>query len=160
MSTKPFTGEGPFVGVVKNSVPAPEILSDIPHSCFRLSFNGKTIGWLGTGGSSKMWAVVVSTKSQAQPWNPYNPGYHGPAYYISAGDNSGNYMTWSGGLSGAPVAFNGWAYANKWQTIDKQLFASDSNEPLSTYGVPSVGSWLYANNGSGYSVLDVDVETY
>jgi hypothetical protein len=70
-------------------------------------------------------------------------------------------MTWSGGLSGYPVAFNTWAYANRWDMDNRNgkqatFFADDSKRPLSKYqGL----NWIYANTGPDYTPLIVDLWT-
>ena len=103
----------------------------------------------GVGGAQGIWASVVDTKEQAAPfqWYPYS----GTTYLF---DPNGCYMTWSGGLSGRPVACNTWPYANGWKLEGNRLIAADSNQALSRYSGGT--SWLYANND--YTVLDVAIE--
>jgi len=146
LETNPHVGDKQFVGTEKNTGPAPQGLKAVGTFKYRLSLNGAPIGWLGKGGSQSMWAEVVPNEKDAVNLQWY--AYNGVNYLMIEGFG---YMTWSGGLSGAPVAFNTWAYANGWKEEGGRLIAIDSGAPLSEYrtDVP----WLYANKD--YSVVGV-----
>jgi hypothetical protein len=151
LETTPHAGDKQFVSAVKITGPAPEGLKGLGTFKYRLSLNGAPIGWLGKGGSQSMWATVVQNEKDAVILEWY--AYSGVNYLNLK--NFG-YMTWSGGLSGAPVAFNTWPYANGWKEEGGRLIAVDSGAPLSEYrtDVP----WLYANKDySAVGVARVDV---
>jgi hypothetical protein len=152
MPADPHAGEQPFVGDPKNSAPAPQALAGTAGAVagdtfnYRLSLNGVNIGWLGRAGAQGMWACVVPNQADAVPLQWY--AYSGVTYLRIPGFG---YMTWSGGLSGQPIAFNTWAYANGWMESGGELIATDSKQPLSEYSTDSI--WLYANGT--YSALGV-----
>ena len=145
METKPHLGDKEFVGTVKNTGTAAseKVASKAEGGAFRyrLSLNGVQIGWLGKGGSQGMWAEVVKNESDAISLEWYT--YSGVNYLRIAGTSSGWWMTWSGGLSGHPVAFNTWPYANGWKESGGQLIAADSGATVGQYS--SDLAWLYAN---------------
>jgi hypothetical protein len=138
------------------TAPTPRVpQSYFPHFKFRLSMSDGTdrytIGWLGKAGTQDMWACVVPDEIDAvimRWWIPDNDPAGGPQYLWI--ENFG-YMTWSGGLPGYPVAFNTWAYANKWDMIpgtgvQAAVIAADSKAPLCQYQVgTSPLKWIYAN---------------
>jgi hypothetical protein len=143
LETAPHAGDKQFAGAIKTSDPAPQGVGTFRY---RLSLNGAPIGWLGKGGSQNIWALVVPDENDAVILQRY--AYGGANYLTIPGFG---YMTWSGSLSGNPVAFNTWAYANGWKEEGSLLIAVDSGAPLSVYrsDVP----WLYAN--PSYSVVGV-----
>lgn len=146
VENNPHIGDQAFAGVTRNAAAAPPTLNALATFRYRLTLNGAPIGWFGKGGSQSMWAQVTQNESEAVRLQWY--AYGGVTYLTIP--NFG-YMTWSGGLSGKPVAFNTWPYANGWKEENGLLIAVDSKEALSIYrsDVP----WLYAN--SGYSVVGV-----
>ena len=150
METKPHLGDKEFVGPVKNTgAAAPEKAAVAGLGAgvraagsfkYKLSLNGVPIGWLGKGGSQGMWAEVVKNESDAVSLEWY---YSGGDYLRIAGTAYNWMMTWSGGLSGYPVAFNDWPHANVWKESGGSLIAADSGAPVSLYS--SDVAWLYAN---------------
>jgi hypothetical protein len=143
LETTPHAGDKQFAGAPKTTDPTPK---DVGTFKYQISLNGTPIGWLGKAGSQSMWARVVPNESDAVILQWY--AYGGINYLTIPGFG---YMTWSGGLSGKPVAFSTWAYANGWKEEGGHLIAVDSGEALSEYrsDVP----WLYAN--SSYSAVGV-----
>jgi hypothetical protein len=108
-----------------------------------------------------MWALIVPDEEAAvaMEWVRWPERDYKEHPYVWIKDFG--YMTWSSGLSGYPVAFNTWAYANRWDMRppngDKAtIIADDSKRPLSKYqGSP----WIYANTGPDYRTLIADLVT-
>jgi hypothetical protein len=149
VETAPHAGDKEFVSAVRNNDAAP--VKGVGTFKYKLSLNGAPIGWMGKGGSQSMWAMVVPEEKDAVvlQWYAYNG-----ANYLDLKDFG--YMTWSNGLSGQPVAFNTWPYANGWKEQGGLLVAIDSGAPVSLYR--SDVAWLYANSSySAVGVARVDV---
>jgi len=141
MTTKPHEAAGAFVGEVRNTGSSP-----LGTFQLKLTLNRVDCGWVGRGGSQGIWATIVD-QADAQTFQWY--AYGGVTYLIIP--NFG-YMTWSGGLSGSPIAINSWAYACGWDLQNGQLYPTGHPDmPMSVYDTNK--GWLYANNG--YSILGV-----
>jgi hypothetical protein len=144
---KPHVADKEFVGASKNKGPEPPSTQGIGQFKLQLSLNGSPIGYFGLGGNQSYWGCVVQNEKDATVMSEY--AYNGHNYLKSA---AGYYMTWSGSLSGNPIAFNYWSYANGWKTVGSELIPDDKPDgAMSLYS--SDTGWLYAN--SGYSVLGV-----
>jgi hypothetical protein len=113
MEATPHAGDNQFIGAPKNDSPAPDanVKSWSPLVYVRLYLAEGFYGYLGKSGSQNMWACVVQHKNDAVIIDQVLG--KGLANYFWIKDFG--YMTWSGGLSGNPVAFNSWAYANMWK---------------------------------------------
>src|SRR5689334_2912101 len=108
---KPNMGDKEFAGAARNEGPEPPRAQGIGQFKLQLTLNGTPIGWFGLGGVGSYWGSVVTNEKDATVMSEY--AYNGHNYLKSA---AGYYMTWSGTLSGNPIAFNYWSYANGWKT--------------------------------------------
>jgi len=144
---KPSVANQEFVGASRNKGSEPPSVQGIGQFKLQLTLNGSPIGWFGLGGTGSYWGCVVTNEKDATIMSEY--AYNGHNYLKSA---AGYYMTWSGTLSGSPIAFNYWSYANGWKLVGSELIPDDKPDgKMSLYSSDS--GWLYAN--SGYSVLGV-----
>jgi|SRR5947209_1339298 len=144
---KPHVADKEFVGASKTEGPEPPSAQAIGQFRLQLTLNGSPIGWFGLGGNQNYWGRVVTNEKDATVMSEY--AYNGHNYLKWA---AGYYMTWSGSLSGNPIAFNYWSYANGWKLAGSELIPDDKPDaPMSLYS--SDTGWLYAN--SSYSILGV-----
>lgn len=154
MRTNPHAGDKQFVGPTKNTDPAPQApqaSQDAPQFKFRLSLRDRVpIGSLGKSGSQDMWARIVPNENDAVCMNWYDDSKgNRPDHYLLL--KGFGYMTWST-ISGNPLAFNTYPYANRWKWVGNELVAADSGAPLSQY---QDWKWVYAN--AGYKPLQIEV---
>ena len=109
---KPSVANQEFVGASRNEGSEPPSVQGIGQFKLQLTLNGSPIGWFGLGGTGSYWGCVVTNEKDATIMSEY--AYNGHNYLKSA---AGYYMTWSGTLSGSPIAFNYWSYANGWKLV-------------------------------------------
>lgn len=113
----------------------------------RLSYQGKTIGYLGKDKNG--WAMIVSAESEATKLEKYTWPYNSQDFYKDA---QGNWLSVKAGTD-AVGFYDTWQAASSWTIAGNTFINGYSGGKLSRYSMDY--EYLYARND--YQTLQVEL---